>query len=84
MSRLLIAQVLRLIIALCVGLAIVAVVLTLVGLALAITDGQQIGHMGYLVAMTVGVVLLLLAVARLAHLAIARVVDLGPSSKLHP
>ena len=77
-ARLLIAQALRVVVALCLGLAIVASTLTLVGLALAATGSQRIGHLGYLVAMTVGVVVLLLALGRLAHIALARVAHLEP------
>jgi hypothetical protein len=75
-GRLVIARALRLIVTLCIGLAIVFAILTVVGLA----RGDVVQPM-YIAAMAVGVVALLLAVARLAYLALARIVDLGPRAK---
>jgi hypothetical protein len=75
-GRLVIARALRLIVTLCIGLAIVFAILTVVGLA-----RGDVAQPMYIAAMAVGVVALLLAVARLAHLALGRIVDLGPPAK---
>jgi hypothetical protein len=75
-GRLLIAHTLRLIVVLCVGLSIVFAVFTVAGLALG-----DVRHPGYIAAIAVGAVALLLSVARLAHLVLARLVHLGPPAK---
>jgi hypothetical protein len=76
--RLFIAHALRLIVVLCLGLAIVCFVLTVVGLALAATGRQPVAHPVYLGIAGAGVITLLAAVARLAHLALAHLVHLEP------
>ena len=76
MGRLLVAHALRLIVALCVGLAIVCSILTVVGLALG-----DVTHPWYIVGVGICSVLLLLAFARIAYLALGRLVDLGPAPR---
>jgi hypothetical protein len=75
-GRLVIAHALRLIVVLCVGLSIVFAVFTVVGLALG-----DVVRPGYIAATAIGAVALLLSIARLAHLMLARLVDLGPPAK---
>jgi cytochrome c biogenesis protein CcdA len=75
-GRLLTAHALRLIVVLCVGLSIVFSSLTVVGLALG-----DVAHPWYIAAVAAGVVAVLLSIARLAHLMLARLVNLGPTAK---
>jgi hypothetical protein len=75
-GRLLVAHALRLIVALCVGLAIVCSILTVVGLALG-----GVTHPWYMAGAGIFTVLLLLAFARIAYLALSRLVDLGPAPR---
>jgi len=80
-GRLLVANVLRLIIALSVGLAIVFALLTMVGLALAAFSLVEIRHQGDIAVMAVCVLAVLLAGARLAYLTLGRIVELGPADE---
>jgi len=73
-GRLVLAHALRLIVALCVGLSIVFSLLTVIGLALG-----EVTEPAYIAAVAVGAVAVLLSIARLAHLLLARLVKVGPS-----
>jgi hypothetical protein len=85
--RLLIACSLRLIVALSVGLSIVIGLVAVVSLALAAKGKLDLGG-GYGLAdvllMSGGLMALLLAAARLGHLALGHVVGLGPRPTPRP
>jgi hypothetical protein len=81
-SRLLAAQALRLVVALCIALATVIAVLTAVAVVLDVTGRQPVGQLGLFVPMSAGIITLMLAVARLAYLALARLVTRAPRSCL--
>jgi hypothetical protein len=78
--RLLIAHLLRLVAVACLTVAIVTSVITLVGLALAAVGKLELGG-GYgaedLALMWAVVLAALLAISRLAHIALGWIVDLG-------
>lgn len=50
-------------------------------MVLAVTGRQTVGHLGLVVPMSLGIIILALALARLAYLALAQLVTLGPRSK---
>jgi hypothetical protein len=75
------AYVLRVIVAFSIGLAVVIAFIAAASLALAAFGRLELSGgygIGTVVLMSVGVVALALAVSRLAHLALGRIVDLGP------
>lgn len=84
MGRLLVAHALRLIVVLSLALAIVIALLTTVSVALAATGHLDLAG-GYgladILLMSSVVVGFALAMSRLAHLALRRVVDLGPHAR---
>ena len=80
MVRLLIAHVLRVVAVACLTVAIVISVVTAAGLALAAVGKLELGG-GYgpadIALMWTVVLAALLAISRLAHIALGRIVDLG-------
>lgn len=82
MVRLLVAQVLRLITSLGIGLALILTMITLVGIGVALFGDEEAGGFGLadIVPMWLGSVILLLSISRLAYLALGRIVDLSDSA----
>ncbi len=77
--RLMLAGVLRGVVAFAVAVATLTSIVTLVGLLLIVTGEAQVSlAVGTIVIMWLATVTLLVAVARLAFIALTKIVDLGP------